>query len=132
MRPIERIQKRLGELGKAKTSASLEAGLSASFIRTMEIDPNKSMTAANAEKLAKVLKTTPEWILFGVGQTSDNEAADRFQLDADVLDIATLKTDQMLVSYHIKVSRQDRIKMIAYHYEDEMRKRHKLPPITEK
>lgn len=132
MKPIERIQKRLNELGKAKTSASLEAGLSASFIRTMEIDPKKSMTAANAQKLAKVLKTTPEWILFGVENASENLVAERFQLDADVLDLATLKTDQMLVSYHIKVSRQDRIKMIAYNYEDEMRKRHNLPPITEK
>lgn len=129
-KPIDRIKQRLTALGKAKTSASLEAGLSASFIRTLEIDPKKSMTAANAVKLSKVLETTPEWILFGVPNTRSQDHKDNHRLDPKCLDLAMLKTDQVLVGYKIKLSREDRIKMIAYHYEEEMRKRNDLQSVA--
>lgn len=126
-KPIDRILKRLEEMGMAKTTASKNAGLSAAFIRTLEDNPDQSMSGVNASKLAKILNTTPQWILFGVEEIGSPELLKQFKLDTTALGKAILTTDQVLVGAKIKVPHSDRVKMIAFHYEEEMRKVHNLP-----
>lgn len=61
-RLYRRIGERLAELGKKEQAASIAAGLGASFIR--DIGRKGSMpSAANLDKIARALETTPDWLL---------------------------------------------------------------------
>lgn len=127
----DRIIERLAELGMKPTTASKNAGLDASFIRQMSKNPERKPHIDSATKLSKVLGKSPQWILSGAEEETDIDLKTRFQIDSNVLDIAMLRTDQILVGAKIKVSREDRCKMIAYHYESEQRKRHNLPTLEQ-
>lgn len=66
---IQNIERRLMELGKSAAAASVEAGLGNTFIRDIK-RKGTNPSAANLEKLAKVLETTAAKLLDG---TSDAE-----------------------------------------------------------
>lgn len=61
----DRIQHRIKEVGTNATKASLEAGLSREFIRQLKYHPERSISGENAKKLATVLETTADWLLYG-------------------------------------------------------------------
>ena len=61
----DRIRHRLAALDKTARGASLEAGLSASFIRNIFEGKAAAPNATNLAKLARVLKTDEAWLLHG-------------------------------------------------------------------
>lgn len=78
----ERIQYRLGKLGKTERGASLEAGLSDSFLRNIRQHKSGSPRIDTLERVAKVLQTTLGWLMTGEGEeersagfAADNSAA---------------------------------------------------------
>lgn len=63
----ERIRERLEELGQAPRAASIAAGMSPDAIRSIFRNKDSSPTVETLTKLSGPLKTTPEWLAFGVG-----------------------------------------------------------------
>lgn len=61
----DRIRHRLAALDKTARGASLEAGLSASFIRNIFEGKATAPNATNLAKLARVLQTDEAWLLHG-------------------------------------------------------------------
>ena len=61
----ERIEQRLGALGKSVRGASLEAGLGETTLRNYLKGMTNSMTVDNVEKLAPVLDASVRWLMFG-------------------------------------------------------------------
>lgn len=68
---LERIQDRLKAESLSESGAARAAGLSADAIRNLRRDlaagKPRSMNAASIERLAPILKTTPQWLLTGEG-----------------------------------------------------------------
>ena len=64
---ITRLQNLLDEANLSGRAASLQAGLSSRFLYELFKGEKRSFSIENAEKLAPVLDTTPEWIAFGHG-----------------------------------------------------------------
>ena len=63
----DRIDRRLKKVGLSARAASLKAGLSDAFVRNILQGKSQSPRAENFEALARVLKTTPSWLLKGEG-----------------------------------------------------------------
>ena len=63
----QRVQKRLKKIGKSERAASLEAGLSDSFLRNIRDGKSTHPRADTLEKISSVLQTTPRWLMFGEG-----------------------------------------------------------------
>ena len=61
----QRIRQRLDELETNPRRASVDAGLSPDFLRTFFNRPDSSIRSENLAKIAKVLDTTPDWLLTG-------------------------------------------------------------------
>ena len=61
----QRIRERLEALGKKARAASIEAGLNTHFLQRVLAEENAAITTENLIKIAKVLETTPEWLLTG-------------------------------------------------------------------
>lgn len=59
----DRIQQRLNELGLSAREASILAGLSHSYVYDLLKSGKQNPRADNLRALARVLKTTPEWLL---------------------------------------------------------------------
>lgn len=59
---------RLEALDKSARAASIEAGLSTHFLQKYLSNPNHSIKVENLMALARILETTPEWLLSGVGE----------------------------------------------------------------
>lgn len=64
----DRIQSRLKKLGKSERGASLEAGLSDSFLRNIREGKSSSPRIDTLEKIAEVLGTTTGWLISGEGR----------------------------------------------------------------
>lgn len=64
----DRIRFRLEQLGKTERKASLEAGLSDSFLRNIRERKSLSPRIDTLEKIAHVLQTTAHWLISGEGQ----------------------------------------------------------------
>lgn len=64
----DRIQIRLKKLGKSERGASLEAGLSDSFLRNIREGKSSSPRIDTLEKIAEVLGTTTGWLISGEGR----------------------------------------------------------------
>ncbi|WP_246708085.1 helix-turn-helix transcriptional regulator [Bartonella sp. HY038] len=62
-----RIKQRLEKLGKSERKASLEAGLSDSFLRNIREGKSLSPRIDTLEKIAVVLQTTAQWLMNGEG-----------------------------------------------------------------
>jgi len=63
----DRIQTRLKKLGKSERGASLEAGLSDSFLRNIREGKSSSPRIDTLEKIATVLQTSSSWLITGEG-----------------------------------------------------------------
>lgn len=63
-----RIKQRLDRLGKSERKASLEAGLSDSFLRNIREGKSLSPRIDTLEKIADVLKTHAQWLISGEGE----------------------------------------------------------------
>jgi len=63
-----RIGWRLQKLGKSERAASLEAGLSDSFLRNIREGKSQSPRIDTLEKIAQVLGTTTAWLISGEGR----------------------------------------------------------------
>ncbi len=61
----DRIRQRLEELDKKVTPTSLEAGLSATYLRKLLKNTDQSPSIEALEAIAKALETTTEWLLYG-------------------------------------------------------------------
>lgn len=70
---IERIQEALGEQDLSPRAASLEAGLSPRFLSDLFVGAKRSLSIANASRLAAVLNRTPEYLAFGRGHKYPDE-----------------------------------------------------------
>lgn len=68
---LDRIERRLKELGISAATASKQAGLSSDAIRNMrravENDDRKGVSTATILALAPILQTTASWLIEGVG-----------------------------------------------------------------
>lgn len=64
----DRIKIRLKKLGKSERSASLEAGLSDSFLRNIREGKSSSPRIDTLEKIAAALGTTTGWLISGEGK----------------------------------------------------------------
>ncbi|KAA6405592.1 hypothetical protein DPQ22_03935 [Candidatus Tokpelaia sp.] len=64
----QRIKSRLDKLGKSERRASLEAGLSDSFLRNIRQNKSSSPRIDTLEKIAEVLETNPAWLMTGAGE----------------------------------------------------------------
>ena len=62
-----RIKERLEKLGKSERKASLEAGLSDSFLRNIREGKSLSPRIDTLEKIADILKTNAQWLMSGEG-----------------------------------------------------------------
>ncbi|UXM95389.1 helix-turn-helix transcriptional regulator [Bartonella sp. HY329] len=63
-----RIKQRLEKLGKSERKASLEAGLSDSFLRNIREGKSLSPRIDTLEKIADVLQTRAHWLISGEGE----------------------------------------------------------------
>lgn len=68
MNLANRIQIRLQKLAKTERRASLEAGLSDSFLRNIRQGKSKRPRIDTLEKIAVVLKTSSKWLISGEGE----------------------------------------------------------------
>jgi SOS-response transcriptional repressor LexA len=70
---LRRIDLRLRALGLSERAASMAAGLSSSQIRTMRrqyrLGTQHGASIRTIDRLAQVLKTTPEWLTSGAGSS---------------------------------------------------------------
>lgn len=66
----DRIDELLRTAGKSAAEASREAGMSSDFIRDIKRKPAVKPGAENLAKLANVLQTTPEYLLYGTKRGS--------------------------------------------------------------
>lgn len=64
----QRIKRRLDKLGKSERRASLEAGLSDSFLRNIRQNKSSSPRIDTLEKIADVLGTHLGWLMTGIGE----------------------------------------------------------------
>lgn len=76
----QRIIARLEKLDMSARQASLAAGLNTHFLQKFLNNPDHSIKVSNLKALAKVLKTTPEWLLSGYGH-ADYESETREVID---------------------------------------------------
>jgi len=67
MNLAQRIKRRLQKLGKTERGASLEAGLSDSYLRNIRQNKSSSPRIDTLEKIAEALNTTPGWLMTGEG-----------------------------------------------------------------
>lgn len=54
--------------GMSQRDLSVTAGFSPGHVRHLEVARSERVPLAHLEPLAKVLRVTPEWLAFGVGQ----------------------------------------------------------------
>ncbi len=73
---VERIRIALEKQGLSARAASLRAGLSHRFVSDLLDGSKKSLSVDNAEKLARVLDCSPEWLSFGRGEQEDTSDSD--------------------------------------------------------
>lgn len=73
---VERLQEALEECGKSARAASIEAGLGARFVSDLLDQSKVSLSVRNAEKLARVVNRTPEYLAFGVGPKRPGEKSE--------------------------------------------------------
>lgn len=64
--PAARVLRRIDELGAKPATIAKQAGLGPDLIRDMIRRPEQSPTLRTIEALAGPLKTTPEWLAFGI------------------------------------------------------------------
>lgn len=94
---IERLRTMIERSGESRRGLSLRAGLSDSAVRMIEKHPDSSPTVETVAKLAKALNVAPEWLAYGVGETSLHDGAEEYLpvvgevaaglwLEADALD----------------------------------------------
>lgn len=69
---MQRIQARLDALGLSERKASLDAVGNASVIRNIRTGATKDPGVKTFQALAPVLKTTPEWLAYGVDVANGN------------------------------------------------------------
>lgn len=79
-----RIQSRLKKLNKSERAASLEAGLSASFLRNIRQGKSSSPRADTLEKIAKVLNTNSVWLMTGMGEEETSAPLNRTLTEAGI------------------------------------------------
>lgn len=102
----KRIQERLDALDMSARAASLAAGLSTHFLQqhlNPERSEGKSMRINSLHAIARVLKTTPEWLMTGIDAHVTPEASELMSIvsnkldaqdTAEVLDFARYKASQ--------------------------------------
>lgn len=100
----DRLRAMIEQSGESRRGLSLRAGLSDSAVRMIEKHPDSSPTVETMSKLARALNVAPEWLAFGVGETSRHDGAEEnlpilgrvaagTWLEADTLDQRTLDDD---------------------------------------
>lgn len=127
--PSERIFDRLKEMGMKPTTASKLANLDPSYLRELAKNPNRQPRSVSAEKLAKVLGKSAQWILFGIEDVDEEEIERNFTIDPMILEDALEQTMKVIVFTNSKPSKEDECKMIAFHYEEIFRKQNNLAPL---
>jgi len=78
----QRIKSRLDKLGKSERRASLEAGLSDSFLRNIRQNKSSSPRIDTLEKIAAVLETSSAWLITGAGEEELSLPADTASLES--------------------------------------------------
>lgn len=73
---VQRLKTAIKKDGRADRDISLSAGMSSDAVRG--VFRNKSPTVETVRKLASALDVPPEWLAFGVGQTSTHEGAEGY------------------------------------------------------
>ncbi|MEP3200095.1 MAG: helix-turn-helix domain-containing protein [Lentilitoribacter sp.] len=127
--PYERIFDRLKEMGMKPTTASKLADLDPSYLRELAKNPERQPRGASAEKLAKVLGKSAQWILFGIEDVNEEEIERNFTIDPAILEAALEQTKKVIVFTNSKPSKEDECKMIAFHYEEIFRKLNNIAPL---
>ena len=130
--PSERIFDRLKEMGMKPTTASKLANLDPSYLRELAKNPQRQPRSVSAEKLAKVLGRSAQWILFGIEDVDEEEMEGHFTIDPKILEEALEQTKKVIVFTNSKPSKEDECKMIAFHYEEIFRKLNNLAPLEVK
>jgi len=81
----DRIQQQLQKIGLSERQASLQAGLSDSYLRNIREGKSSAPRIDTLEKIAHVLGTTPAWLIYGeelqsvpVAQNSASDEGDGF------------------------------------------------------
>jgi DNA-binding Lrp family transcriptional regulator len=130
--PYERIFERLNEMGMKPTTASKLADLDPSYLRELAKNQKRQPRGASAEKLAKVLGKSAQWILFGIEDLNEEEIERNFTIDPAILEAALEQTKKVIVFTNSKPSKEDECKMIAFHYEEIFRKLNNIAPLEVK
>ena len=130
--PGERIFERLKEMGMKPTTASKLANLDPSYLRELAKNPDRQPRSVSAEKLAKVLGRSAQWILFGIEDVDEEEIERNFTVDPKILEDALEQTKRVIVFTNSKPSKEDECKMIAFHYEEIYRKLNNMAPLEVK
>ena len=127
--PYERIFGRLKELGMKPTTASKLANLDPSYLRELAKNPERQPRGGSAEKLAKILGKSAQWILFGIEDLNEEEIERNFTIDPTILETALEQTKKVIVFTNSKPTKEDECKMIAFHYEEIFRKLNNIAPL---
>ncbi|MBO6919581.1 MAG: hypothetical protein JJ858_14210 [Rhizobiaceae bacterium] len=130
--PAERIFERLKEMGMKPTTASKLANLDPSYLRELAKNPDRQPRSVSAEKLAKILGRSAQWILFGIEDIDEEEIESNFTIDPKILEDALEQTKRVIVFTNSKPSKEDECKMIAFHYEEIFRKLNNIAPLEVK
>lgn len=72
----KRLKDAIDKSGRSDRDISLSAGMSADAVRG--VFRNKSPTVETVRKIANALEVTPEWLAFGVGETSLHEHREEY------------------------------------------------------
>lgn len=79
---LARIEKRMLALGLSRNAVGVQAGLTRDIIRSIERNAHegrqRGVSSRTIEKLAPVLRTTPQWLLLGEGP---EDAGDHIEVD---------------------------------------------------
>ena len=81
----KRIDRRIVELGKSRSATSKAVTGSEAFLRHFMSSDTKQMGHANLIKLAEVLETTVDWIMFGNSKPETEDTAFNETLLVDAL-----------------------------------------------
>lgn len=125
----DRITQRRSELGLSEADLIRQAGLSVKYLQALKRDPDKALRSDSVEKLAQALRASPGWILYGDESNLDNQSMLSPQIDPELLAVAHLLADKLIVARKIVLAREDRYQLVATLYEIEYRRLHNLPEI---
>ncbi|MEP2977987.1 MAG: hypothetical protein ABJO86_00790 [Lentilitoribacter sp.] len=118
-KPIDRILRRLKEIKKPMSKASIEAGHSEGFINSLKRN-KRDISFSHAMELAPVLGKSAQWIMFGTEGTNNENPTD-LQIDPNLLYNVVKRLSQELVTRNKKMSAVNKCRAIAIAYEEQFR-----------